>query len=510
MDKFGASISKWTVGLVAFSIFAQILWIRPFYGLMDDHTNFYHLYPAVLQNGLWAETLAFLARDLDWGMYRVTYIPMLSGLHWFAAQFGPIGFYLANFFFCAAIYFLAAWVWARILGLSLWAILLVIAAFFYSYDLFQYPSLQEKLLHIFGAPLFWFSWRISPGLFWRTILVIFFTLGGVFSKSSFFIYVSMAWLAFVYSLWEPLRQKQKSAICSADILANASLPSSSPVPQYRSTAHGSPQSDASPGKDISRAAAILSLAIVTAIDVALFLFIARVSKHGAYTSGGYSLARFLGNLFSPEAILLFGPALVLFFLVFRRREFRANPTVLLPAVGVLAYLALFLPWGIGAYLLTIITPAYAALLVLVLERISPEFLRRAGYLGLVVLALVFGIYRPYSMFHRLRDVGELAIRGPEWKAAGIDHLTMPCMEGADGMTKYFKNHGGVDIKARYSLEKPKAGEAEWFLYDTGLCTMPWARGGDSGCQESESLYTSGAPRWGFRLVKIQCASAGGV
>jgi hypothetical protein len=397
-------------------------------------------------------------------MYRVTYIPMLAGFHWVADLFGPLGFYLANFVICCAILFMIAWVWSKILEIRVWAILVVVAAFFYSYDLFQYPSLQEKLLHLFGAPLLWFSISKSPGLFFRTLLVIAFTLAGVLSKSSFFIYVAMAWLAFLYSLWGGLGKRNLNAI--------------------------------------------LALSIVTIIDLSLFLFIARVSKNGSYTAGGYSLERFLGNLFSPAAVVLIVPTFVLLYLVWRRGELFKQPIILLPAVGVMAYLTIFLPWGIGAYLLTIIAPTYAAMLILILDRLPMEWMKVTAFSGLILMALVFGIYRPYSMFNRLRDIGELGRRASEWKAAGVTSVVMPCMEGAVGMKKYFKNLGGEEIEVDFTMDKPKAGEPRWYIYDSGLCSMPWARGQNSDCRESESLYATPS-RWGFRLVQIQCDAPGG-
>lgn len=454
--KIADRIALFAVAFCALSVVAHILWLRPFYGLMDDHRNVYELFPEILRDGLWARTRTWLEEDLRWGMFRVWYPALIIYVFYGIGQVaGVTAFYLANAAVSFAAYAGLAWVLAKRMQVGFWRVMLAIAAFFYAYDLYFHPSMQEKLLHLFGAPLIWLASRSSPRLALRTGLLMLITALGLGVKSSFFIHITVAWFAFVISL-----------------------------------------------RNETRARAASALAVLTIADLALFLSTAYVSRMGGYTTSGYSLAKVMPNLLTNAGVLHLAAVILGLAAALDAGRKTGNWYTVLAPLGVLAYLALFLPWGIGGYLQTGMAPFFAATLVLVLRGRIPESRALAWIVPLAILAMGFGTYRPFASFLRLHEVGEIASRAADWRAAGVRTIQMPCHEGAVAMGRYFRHVGGVaDFQVQEAtVPTPRTGNV--VLFDNALCPLPGRAHAIAGCT-MEYLFQSTFKK-GFMLVRLAC------
>lgn len=451
-------IERWARAAVLFcvaSIFIQLILWKPFFGLMDDHTNLFFLIPKVHQYGMWHEIVAFIKSDFDWGMIRILYIPQMFSFYSIGLLFGPLPLYLFNAVLSATIYAFLSWVLARILRISVWLVLLGVGATFYSYDLFQHPSLQEKQVLCVGALLLWAVQTLDWSNRAKAPVVATLMLLGTVNKASFFIYLAMSAVLIYGSVAKlPVRRR------------------------------------------------IFIVGGFGAWIAALFLVTAWVSAHGQYTSSGYQSAKAIANFFSFTCALMLAP-IILGIVTFGPAAIRTNAyEKLVPAVGCLTYLMIFLPWGIGGYIQTVIAPVYAALLVQLIDHYLPTS-HRYWVPVVIAVACAFALYRPYSMFIRLGDIGDLIAAAPRLEAAGVKKILVPCSEGSLAIGRYLRHYASTRIETS-ELKSSDYRTGDVLFFDQGLCTLPGRVRMPPGC-EGEALLTSRFSR-GFRLVRLRCDS----
>lgn len=313
-------LSRWELRLIigttllaAIFVVAAILIFRPHYGMMDDGGYISGVVPALKEQGLLKFTWNYIADDAKWGMFRPTNPALIYFLYGPAADWdNPLLLFLMNAFCVFFILWLNARAFSLLSGLPATLILFSGAFFFYGYDLFLHPSLQEKLVLLFGAILLIAAKKWQAGAWRWFLLALFASLLGIASKASFLIFVSMAiWVFF----WE------------------------------------------APGSYFHKLKAAAPLALFAGLSV---LALAWVAKQGVYTQALYSLAKIPGNLFSVEGAMYLGLMALGGF-----SSFLAGPRAsryLVPVVGLAAFLALFLPWGIKAYIQTITVPMVGMIL----------------------------------------------------------------------------------------------------------------------------------------------------
>lgn len=447
--------SRAIVASICLLIFALIVWKRPFWGPMDDHYNALEMVPIMWKEGVLRYAIWYGQSDLSWGMYRPTNPIMVFFLYSPAVLTAPWVLYVTNALVCIFLLYFSATVFERFVKAQRWLILLFTFAFFYMYDLFQHPSLQEKVVILFGTLLLWLL--SSPRRGWYMHLGIVLAVAfGIMAKASFTIYLSMAvWVAF----WRD------------------------------------------PG--ISWGKRFLSALPLALLELFALGFFAVISRRGNYTTANYSWEKILPNVASSAGIL-FVSALLLAFAWFRyswKRGEEKNPLVLTPAIGLAAFLAIFLPWGIAAYIQSVIAPAFAALAALLATRILHH---RFGWVyALGALALAMGAYRSYVNFTRLGDLGTMVALSPEWEKAGVKEIYMPCSEGSGAMQRFFDKVSHANIKVLpWGAEPASVQHGRYVLYDQGLCPLPGRAAAVEGCR-SEPIY-AGSFAKSYRLVKLHC------
>ena len=450
-------IVKAVLILVASMVFGAILYFQPFYGLMDDANLLYSFMPKVLKNGFFYSAWEYATDDINWGMFRLIYPMMIYFLYSIAMKFGIVTFFLINAFSVFFIYGLNALILGRILKIKAIYILVFSATFFYAYDLFQHPSLQEKLIMLFGAPLLYFAASKELGYWKKFFGITLFTVLGVLSKASFCIYIGVAFVALLSSMQGQWNKKN-----------------------------------------------LFLLFYLFLLDLLCVGFLAWVSTKGNYTTEHYSVTKVGENLKSFAGVLFLVPLILGFVFFFRIDNLKSKIEIFIPLVGVLAFLVIFLPWGIAAYIQTVIVPLYSALAVQILGKIFPEKRKALWLLPLCALALSVAGYRAYGSFHRLADLREIITRAAELKNVGVNELEMSCSEGAGSMTQFFGNIAGVKIIAhpRSSWTDTAALDTKIALFDKALCPLPGKLSMLPNCT-GEVFYSSSFKR-GFQIVKFHC------
>lgn len=448
-------LARISVLLLLGIILGAICLYRPFFGLMDDAAHLLLVLPKIREAGIFSFSWQYATEDIAWGMFRPTYPAMIYSLYRIGEAWGPVPMFLVNALFVFGILYLNAAVLARVLKINPWFILLTNFAFFYALDLFQFPSLQEKLVLLFGAALLAISYSSLLSLPKKLLGIFLFTILGVLTKASFCIYLAVGGVA---------------------LLASA--------------------------KQLPRKRFLAVLTAVVLVDILGVCFLAFIAKQGAYTTHGYSLAHIVPNLLSIDGLMFLLPTFLFGLFFFRKKSFLEEPEIFIPVVGVLAFLAIFLPWGIKAYVQSVVSPLFSALLVLLAERLFPE--RRWIWMpALIVLAFTVVLYRSDTMFTRLHDIGNIVAMGPALVKEGVHEIYMPCPEGAHSMENYFKYLQSADVKV-FLLKELKQSAQKVVFFDQALCPMPNKESILSGCT-LQYLYESPEKR-GFMLARQVCPS----
>lgn len=448
--------------IVAFSIaailFLGVFVFRPYWGLMDDATLLFVHVRKIEKLGFFPFIWEYARLDLlGWGMFRPTFPIMAYLLYKPGEIFGP----LATFFLNTALSLFAitycSRVLTRITEASFPFTLLGAAAIFYQYDLFQHPSLQEKMLLLSGAFLVRLAWGPQiKNKFVHGALFAFTFLFAFLVKASFMIFFSMAFWAFLAAKKHGLLEEKK----------------------------------------LTTWVSLLGFAL---LGLGSLFFFKYISSVGAYTQR-YSVEKVLPNIFSKEGAMFGLPLLLFFFWVARQpRLFWNRPEKLTAFWGVAAFLAVFLPWGIQAYIQTIIGPAFACVGVQLAEGLFARVPARLWQIPLMALALATAAYRVPTMYLRLHDIGAAVAAAPEWEKRGVQKIFLPCDEGTSAMQQYVRDLAGTKIGVE-QLSDFKNLEGKAVFFDLALCPLPDRARELPGCTEQEILF-EGSLNKSFRLVR---------
>ncbi|NUM89054.1 MAG: hypothetical protein HUU37_07615, partial [Bdellovibrionales bacterium] len=185
---------KTGLSLIVFGILIQVSLWRPHLGLMDDANYFYNILPAFL-DAPWKTMEQYGLSDIEWGMWRPLLPAMAFLVYWPGLVLGGASIYFWNAVLVIALAWFHAGVSEKVFSVDRWKTLTVLAGFFYFHDLFQHPSLQEKMILFFGAILLHFSVRPRSAWFWCGVPL--FSVFGMSSKASFSIYLAVSgWIIF--------------------------------------------------------------------------------------------------------------------------------------------------------------------------------------------------------------------------------------------------------------------------------------------------------------------------
>lgn len=432
-------------------ILCAVFFYRPFFGLMDDAVNLLFLLPKLQERGVFAYAWEYAKADLSWGMFRPTNPLMIYGLYSIGKQWGSVWMFAVNALTVLGILYANAFILARILKINLWLVLLTNLAFFYTLDLFQFPSLQEKMVLLFGAALLACSYSRTLKLPWKLLGISVFTILGVFVKASFCIYIAVGAVALLDSL-----------------------------------------------RDTPRKRASFILAFVALLDILGVLFLAYVAKHGHYTVDRYSTGKILANLLSIDGAMFLLPCALFLALFFRKKNLIERPGIFVPVIGVFAFLAIFLPWGIKAYIQSVVSPLFAALLIQLAETLLARQ-RTLWISALIALALTIVSYRCHTMFTRLNEIGRIVEMAPALYKNGVQEIYMPCEEGAHSLEIFFQYAQNTAIKVTYFGDMGAVSTGKILFYDQGLCPLPGKVDEIPG-YSAEYLYKS-PMKYGFKLVR---------
>ena len=442
---------------IAVAILVLIAWIKPYFGLMDDARNLFSIVPKINAGGFSGFVQEFMRADFNWGMFRPLYPAMVYILYSFGVSLGPVPFFMLNAVLVFFVLYLSALSFEKWLGIGRWSLLMAMMAFPYTYDLFQHPSLQEKLITLFGSLALLAIPKDSKMKIKDFVVILIMTGLGFASKTSFLIYAPVIFLALLSRTnWQSLRSKI--------ILAGTSV-----------------------------------------WMAAWVFFLGKVAAHGQYTREGYSLTHILPNLQRGGILAVVGS--LIFFIILRIprfsfRTFRNECQNWMPISGLAAFLTLFMPWTIAGYLLSLVSPFLAATVLQISgglpKRIQPFV---TGALAFFAVFLLYS--RPYLMFHRLHDIGNLIGSSPSLQAQGIKNIVVPCMEGRDSIQSYLKNH------AEFNLQMQSDG-LNWrdtvVFADQKMCPyIPTATSlSHEGCREVIHMPSGAAG--GFQVIGYQCGS----
>lgn len=112
-----------------------------------------------------------------------------------------------------------------------------------------------------------------------------------------------------------------------------------------------------------------------------------------------------------------------------------------------------------------------------------------------------GIYRPYTMFTRLHDIGQIVRSAPELHSEGVKKLYMPCAEGSEAMARYLANTAGQKIPVEFKTNFSQTGS--YFVFaDSAMCPLPSGAIPLETCR-TDFLYQSEF-KGGYRLWAVNC------
>jgi hypothetical protein len=443
--------------LACFLIIAlSLIFIPPFWGLMDDTTLAYGLVPKMDSEGILTQAWKYGVGDISWGMFRPLYPLMAYALYKPGVLFSPVVTFALTALLSVILITGFSLAFARVLRLRWQEILLVNAAFFYQYDFLQHPSLQEKLIFLFG--LGYFSIALFAPRKWLLPLTLFVATLGFLSKASFLIYFGAGFLLLAGRLLPEVKSRSVSAL--------------------------------------SVLGANLTLGLV-----AVFL-LGKIAAQGSYTQQ-YDTAKILPNLLSIHGALFVIPLSAAAWMFLRKwRELLEQPQLLAPAAGLVLYLCIFLPWGIGGYIQSISGPLIAALICQLVAFYLPGKLGRAFFFGMSVFAVLVCTYRVTTMYTRLNTLGDIVSRWDEI-SPGSEALHLPCMEGTDAFRTFLEKAGHNNNKVIFEPNFSGKRSGVW-LFDNAMCPLPGRVLDPPGCTQ-EFLYQ---PKWNksYRVVRFTCAS----
>jgi hypothetical protein len=411
--------SPWRVGsvLAAFlapgvAVAAGILKERPYFGTLDD-------WNLLQQSGpILSRSVRLLRVDVSsWGMVRPFY-PALAEPYYALGNHSPLGLYLANWATVVAILALLGFALVRALRVPaerrhLFLAGYGVACFAYPWTmyLFSIPSLQEKWILLAGALVLFWVGEDRAELRRRTwaAATVCLLLLGFLVKAQFAIFVPVGLVLLAASTTDRV---------------------------FRMTITG-----------VTSAVAVLGLAIV--------------ARHGAYTSSKWRVANVSPQLKSSVGLLFAGSLLAWLVIVgvLRRRSSREESfRLFIPAAGLAAYMAIFLPWPLAlkSYPSSVAVFAFGAAVGLLTIRMPSRSVAWTGVVMLGVLAVAWSAYRGTDLFGRLASVGAIARSTPLANLAAEHRVVyLACPEPGHAIAYYVKRERGLQV----SIISPGAARA---------------------------------------------------
>ena len=462
VERFGPYL---VVGL-AVLIIAQIIFYQPFYGLMDDASHLQQTLAAG-DDGLVDSALSLIRIKLvSQGRFQPMFAVMVAVLYQIGLLFGPIPLFVVNALFVFTVLYLNAHVLEQILGIDKWKLLLFALAFPYTYDLLQHPSLQEKLVMLFGALLLMASVQENIDRRRKALIITLWTILGSFSKEQSVIYLAAAFVALISV--SDLRNKKDR----------------------------------------------LFLGYVALLDLVTVLVTVYLISTGDYHTGGaYSVRNAAENISSPVGFFFLGISIIGAILYLRPRYWRDEFEQLIPLIGVISFTVMLLPWrAFGGYLLSVVVLFLAALLVQLLNRVTESVgrvramaafaTRQYWVAGLAIAAVGMTWYRPYTMFVRLNDISKVVSMASLLESQGIKEIEMPCEEGSLSMAYFLEHYGGTSIAVRQLLGDSQV-NGKVILHDSKMCGPLSMESAQTQMCRLEYLYQSPL-HGGYTLVRFEC------
>jgi len=432
--------TRWAAATCFLLVFVSIAYWRPFFGLMDDATILRELEKARDHGGgIGSFIRDFIRSDIDWGMFRPIYPLMAIALYGWSAQV-PTALFLVNAALVAAILVLLGWAFTK---RNAPIFLLACLAFPYTHDLFQHPSLQEKLVLLAVAlNLMWLTSRRAskaPTSRWIPVTAAGLILG-LSTKAQFVLFLP-------------------ALICI----------------QWR--------------LDKSRTWALVVIGAMGTVALRW------LGNQGGYTSR-FGASSVLENLATPHVLLLLVVAAIsAACTAWESRKRRVDLTLFLGPLTLLAFVFVFVQWGITGYLLSSAAPGVALCLISifeVLERRQPKAALTFSVL-LALLALGTTSYRGITMFGRLADIRKIvesSVVRDVTSAGQSFHMT--CLEGSGSVQYYIRRYSGVPATVLHSPETRAGSTSAYWIGDSKMCPI--------GASDGRVVMSSAIPG-GYRILE---------
>jgi len=451
---------------------AMLFYFRPFWGLMDDSTNL-TIVDSMNKEGVLPVWWKLSTTDLfSHGRLRGLYFATIA-LIYLPAGASSVTAFTLNIIFLSAIFFFAAaafWHSARAAFdlKTRHAFLLAFVSLSFAYPWTVYairaPSVQEKIVLLFAALTLWVQYRCD--------------------RNSLLIWAACTSLALAVSV----NTKETIALFFPIFLA-AQLELDSARRNYRRT--------------------MLLLVFL----LALTLMIKWAGTHGTYKAA-YGMDRALQTLRQSKSLYLFlalafGAGLASLLDFASHKNFPRFAVAASFPIGLLLFLVLMIPWGLGGYL----NCSATVFVVMCLIGISNFLGRRIAffralsprmYLGAAYLAAVTVLFirlRPdYSAYADLRNV----LFSPQIDAVADQGKTlwMPCNEGAGTVEHYLQRFRGLRLITRMPGTNPTLAfsAGQYWLSSPGNCSGAENIGDWISRGEAETVIAPGL-KGGYTLVR---------
>lgn len=483
------TLVKFWVALFVGFLCLRLIYLNPWWGLMDDGGFIEVANFDIPVKGFWTTLIGYVQGDLDWGMFRPTLVPLIWITYW--NENSPLVGYLTNFslvlfsaFACVHGFVRSSFLRNpgaehRILSpmQSLWAIGLLAFLFFpWTFFQFLFVSLQEKLV-ILGIAL---VLNLQNLEFYR--------------KAKFPIFFLLSALSLFFAFGT------KAQIVSATPLLLFN--------HWKWT-----EIDGLPRKQYWARNIVFGL-LLAAATLALIM----ISRQGAYTSAGYSVNRLMENItiFGKAHLLLalaIGGLAFVWITSFRKIKFAILNSA--PALSLLAFILMMLPWKFGGYILAFPAIYFAFLVIQFFHFAFSQEKHRLVWLrfsaAAVAILMIVGSVRSAAMtdagFDSYSDLRTILdskeIRGI---AASGEPVFMGCNEPPVRINTYAKDFfNNASLKTYFSkthyndyYQSKKPSETYWIMGDE-WCPIPsqilskghmeWLAGGKRG-------------RFSYKLVKV--------
>jgi hypothetical protein len=460
--------SYWPFLAALLAVVAVFLLFPPFYGLMDD-SGFVFQAPDFLRPGAWDRLSELMRTDFEVnGRFRPFLPVLMVGLYGFT-QGHPLVLHLLNGVIVTAVLaFLTLSfqrLWRRLYPSENWMDDLFVPVFFSLLLLYPWthlglalPSMQEKTVFFFGALTLWTftsasvdGWEAPARIAARGLLICV----GAFTREQFIFFFP--------------------ALLAASFLAERKK-----------------------GKFWETLLYLLLMA-------GLVLLIWLMGRHSNYKAK-YGLANALVTIGRSRSLWVF---LALAFASFVRSFFgpgslgeKFGRTCF--SLGLLGFVLIMIPWGMGGYLNTIAAPFAAGCLLTLLPRSSFVAYRPLLFWVLPVLSLATMTGQLGMDSIVKNDLGHL-LASEEMKAISRTHLLYaPCLEGMDSMNTYTQKFFGYSLGAQLpSATPPALSQQSYWVVSRHLGCWPDAFDPDALLQSGQAqLVWQGHARWSWRLIKI--------